>query len=117
MFKKLIFECRGWPADSEKVVATINGENIILKITKGNVVISTTKEVMVPLSVFLKKFDAINIDAWEDDYFEPDILDGESWELKYYTTDGKVKKVTGSNAYPENYNELIALIFDDGTNA
>lgn len=116
MFKKLIFESRGWPADSEKVVATIKGENIILKITKGNVVVSTTKEVTVPSSVFLKKFDAINIVAWEEDYYNPDILDGESWGLKYYTTDGKEKKVTGYNAYPENYDELIDLIFDDGTN-
>ena len=116
MFKKLIFESRGWPADSEKVVATIKGENIILKITKGNVVVSTTKEVTVPSSVFLNRFEPINIAAWEDDYFNPDILDGESWELKYYTNDGKVKKVTGSNSYPENYNELIDLIFDDGTN-
>ena len=114
MFKKLIFESRGWPADSEKVVVTIKGENIILKITKRNVVVSTTKEVTVPSSVFLKKFDAVNIAAWEDDYFNPDILDGESWELKYYTTDGKIKKITGSNAYPDNYDELINLIFDDG---
>ena len=78
MFKKLIFESRGWPADSEKVVATIKGENIILKITKGNVVVSTTKEVTVPSSVFLNRFEPINIAAWEDDYFNPDILDGES---------------------------------------
>ena len=116
MFKKLIFESRGWPADSEKVVATIKDENIILKITKGNVVVSTTKEVTIHSSVFLKKFDAINIAAWESDYFNPDILDGESWELKYYTTNGKVKKFTGSNAYPENYYEFMNLIFDDGTN-
>ncbi len=115
MFKKLIFESIGWPADSEKVVVTIKNENIILKITKRNVAVSTTKEVTVPSSVFLKKFDAINIVAWEEDYFNPDILDGESWELKYYTTDGKIKKVTGLNAYPENYNELIDLIFYDDT--
>lgn len=38
-------------------------------------------------------------------------MDGESWSLKYYTDDGKCKKVKGSNAYPKNYDELIELLF------
>lgn len=110
MFKKLIFERHCWPVDREKVSAAHKGNEIIIKRTKGIPCVSFTEKFTVSAADFLKKLDAAEIPEWEDNYFVP-VLDGENWSLKYFTEDGAKKSVTGSNAYPAEYDALMDLLF------
>lgn len=112
MFKKLIFERHSWPAKCDKIVVTPNNADMLIKRTLCKAEKTDSITVAVPAKEFLEKFDAIDVMAWDNDYFAP-VLDGESWSLKYYTTDGNKKVVTGSNAYPEEYDALFDLLFID----
>lgn len=109
MLKKLVFESSGWNTDSDKIVVVHNGDDIIIKKTKSDVYVSTTEKATIPAEEFLKKLEKIDILNWEDDYFAP-VLDGESWRLKYYTTDGTKKYIHGLNAYPKEYDALMDLL-------
>lgn len=113
MFKKLVFERHSWNTGSDKIIVAQDGEDMLIKRTSSTPETSTTKTVAVPAEEFLNELNKINITEWEDNYWAP-IMDGESWSLKYYTTDGNKKSVTGSNAYPEEYDALIDLLFSDG---
>ena len=43
---------------------------------------------------------------WDDEYIDWDVLDGTQWEMVITSYDGSVKKIYGSNAYPESWNDL-----------
>lgn len=59
-------------------------------------------------AVLLKeRFITIHTERWNTEYFDPDILDGEQWELTVRYTDGTKMEHSGNNAYPENWNELL----------
>ena len=48
---------------------------------------------------------------WKRNYIDPYILDGTQWELEiYFAGDRKPLKISGSNAYPYNFSDLIALL-------
>lgn len=113
MFKKLVFERHSRNAGSDKIIVAQDKDEVFIKRTASTPGNSTTKIVAVPAEDFLNELNKISITEWEDDYWVP-VMDGESWSLKYYTTDGNKKSVTGSNAYPEEYDALIDLLFSDG---
>ena len=46
---------------------------------------------------------------WKRSYNNPDILDGEQWELKINLTDGHKRLYHGSNAFPPLWTDLVAL--------
>jgi len=54
-----------------------------------------------------EQFAAIHTENWKPKYFDPDILDGEQWDLTVRYTDGSKLEHSGSNAYPANWNALL----------
>lgn len=111
MFRSLIYERYvGVYAESDEITVTLNGEKAVIIRTHSEFADSNIIKKTLPTDEFVSIFNSINIFAWKDEYYAP-IMDGESWSLKYYTDDGKCKKVKGSNAYPKNYDELIELLF------
>lgn len=59
--------------------------------------------------MLLDAFEALHIEYWNSEYIDPCICDGTQWELavKYKRQRGTVW--VGSNAYPNNWDNLIAL--------
>ncbi|MDR1276411.1 MAG: ADP-ribosylglycohydrolase family protein [Candidatus Accumulibacter sp.] len=53
------------------------------------------------------RFAEIHTEYWNDDYSDPLALDGEQWQLSVRYSGACVLEYYGSNAYPENWNELL----------
>ena len=51
---------------------------------------------------FWKEMDAINIWKWEKEYIDKDIVDGQSWNLKFEYRGNKIES-SGSNRFPQNF--------------
>ena len=60
-------------------------------------------------SRFLKEIELLNLGDWKK-YYCNDILDGTEWTLELTFSNGKVKKFCGCNAFPYNFDKLIALL-------
>jgi hypothetical protein len=60
---------------------------------------------MEQLDQFIEEIKKIGVLKWKKLYTNPDILDGTSWSvsIKY---NGERFKSTGSNAYPEGFDEF-----------
>lgn len=59
---------------------------------------------------FLKEFNKINVEEWDDSYVVFNKIDGYSWELNvFYENGGKLIK-KGSNDYPANMSDLLHLL-------
>ena len=58
---------------------------------------------------FLKSIEDLNIECWEKEYINHNVLDGERWELSVHYNDGYTKKSSGINAYPDNWNEFLDI--------
>lgn len=55
------------------------------------------------------RFRSIRVDYWNSEYSDPSILDGTQWRLAVKYNDKRGAEWTGSNAYPANWSELLAL--------
>ena len=53
-----------------------------------------------------------NFLAWEDEYLNPGVCDGMQWNMTIRRKHAKSLKITGDNAYPEEWNILTDLIED-----
>ncbi len=62
-------------------------------------------------AAWLKKLEAIHISKWKSSY-EPHamVCDGTQWELEYKVMGKRCRHISGSNACPDNWDELIDLI-------
>lgn len=45
--------------------------------------------------------------SWDEEYYDPYILDGTQWELKLKFDDRKNYEISGSNVFPELFNDLL----------
>ena len=60
--------------------------------------------------LFWKRLDELDIWNWSKEYNDPDTLDGTQWSLKINKQGGKKLKIYGSNAYPNNFDDLLRLL-------
>ncbi len=58
----------------------------------------------------LDKLAAIHIETWDDKYWDYEILDGTQWELRYKLEGQAERRISGSNAYPKNWEYFIRWI-------
>ena len=56
--------------------------------------------------LFLKTLDELNIWGWKENYFNPDVMDGDGFTLSVVTNKNKVR-TEGANDYPPNYFDFI----------
>ena len=59
---------------------------------------------------FLKEFNKINVEEWDDSYVVFNRIDGYSWELNVFYENGDKLIKKGSNDYPENMSDLLHLL-------
>lgn len=70
-----------------------------------NVILSRTDTAML-----IKRIASWDLASWEKDYLDIEVLDGEQWAVEYKLMGQRVKKHTGSNAYPARWNNVIATL-------
>ena len=51
-------------------------------------------------------FSKLYLHEWKKNYVDPNVLDGEQWELDLKLTGGRVRNYGGSNAFPPYWAEL-----------
>ncbi|EHR32691.1 hypothetical protein HMPREF9709_01422 [Helcococcus kunzii ATCC 51366] len=59
---------------------------------------------------FLKEFNKINVEEWDDSYVVFNRIYGYSWELNVFYENGDKLIKKGSNDYPENMSDLLHLL-------
>ena len=55
---------------------------------------------------FLKAAKKNKFADWEEHYADPDIMDGHQWRIDITFSDGTVKEISGSNAYPKTWDAM-----------
>lgn len=58
---------------------------------------------------WLSKIEAVHFEEWESEYWE-DMCDGEQWILCYQHEGDSERKISGSNAYPDNWAQFRKLM-------
>ena len=61
---------------------------------------------------FIEKIFNENVQNWENKYYDNDICDGEQWELKMEFKDLPKFESFGSNEYPSNWEDFMAIIYE-----
>ena len=51
-------------------------------------------------------FSKLYLHEWKKNYVDPNVLDGEQWELELKLSGGRVRNYGGSNAFPPYWAEL-----------
>lgn len=65
----------------------------------------------MPQDEFMAGLKRLNLSAWRKSYDDYAVMDGESWSLTIYFSDGDESfSSRGSNAYPENFSRLTKLL-------
>lgn len=60
----------------------------------------------------IRIFAALHCEEWEDWYCDYSILDGTHWELRYKLEGQDERQMSGSNAYPGNWDSFMKWISD-----
>lgn len=55
-------------------------------------------------------FNDLFVLSWDEEYSDPDIMDGTQWDLKITFDNRKKFKTGGSNAFPERFDELLEYL-------
>ena len=103
--EKLELLVTGFGILQKPVEILLNGKTPVIKDTE------TEKDIAMKINKaqFLEKLKNLNLALWYSDYCDNTVDDGTQWEFKIYYTDGKMKKYTGSNDYPAEFNSLCHL--------
>ncbi len=60
-------------------------------------------------SRLLDNFKSIGVEFWESNYIDPNVLDGTHWSLLVKYNNQRCMVWSGSNAYPENWDDLLTF--------
>ena len=104
---KLVFTIGGFFCGHETRTFTVSDGQVLVDVEKT--MISMDKEEYGPYRKedFISGIKALHIGEWKRTYIDPLVMDGTQWELDIYYNNGrKAVKISGSNAYPYNYEDL-----------
>ena len=105
---QLVFTIGGFFCGQETRTFTLSDDQVLVDVEK--ILISMDKEEEYGpyrKEDFISGIKALHIGEWKRTYNDPLILDGTQWELDIYYNNGrKAVKISGSNAYPYNFEDL-----------
>ena len=104
---KLVFTIGGFFCGHETRTFTVSDGQVLVDVEKT--MISMDKEEYGPYRKedFISGIKALHIGEWKRTYNDPLVMDGTQWELDIYYNNGrKAVKISGSNAYPYNFDDL-----------
>ena len=104
---KLVFTIGGFFCGHETRTFTVSDGQVLVDVEKT--MISMDKEEYGPYrkEKFISGIKALHIGEWKRTYNDLLVMDGTQWELDIYYNNGrKAVKISGSNAYPYNFEDL-----------
>jgi hypothetical protein len=101
--KKFHFSISGYFARNFDVIIKENKATYCADIYNCDFAKRKEKEISkIQMELFLTKLNQLNITGWDNEYFNPDILDGDQWELELVYNKSNKKSIFGSNLYPNS---------------
>ncbi|MDR1820965.1 MAG: hypothetical protein LBQ91_00865 [Oscillospiraceae bacterium] len=64
------------------------------------------------IDVFFRESARLGLTKWRAEYNNYDVLDGSSWYMKIVFSDGTVKEMSGVNAYPDTWDDMMGAFED-----
>ena len=104
---KLVFTIGGFFCGYETRTFTVSDGQVLVDVEKT--MISMDKEEYGPYrkEEFISGIKALHIGEWKRTYNDLLVMDGTQWELDIYYNNGRrPTKISGSNAYPYNFDDL-----------
>ena len=104
---KLVFTIGGFFCGHETRTFTVSDGQVLVDVEKT--MISMDKEEYGPYrkEEFISGIKALHIGEWKRTYNDLLVMDGTQWELDIYYNNGRRPvKISGSNAYPYNFEDL-----------
>ena len=105
---QLVFTIGGFFCGQETRTFTVSDDQVLVDVEK--ILISMDKEEEYGpyrKEDFISGIKALHIGEWKRTYNDPLVMDGTQWELDIYYNNGrKAVKISGSNAYPYNFDDL-----------
>lgn len=104
---QLMFTSGGFFCGQETRTFTISDDQVFVDVEKT--MISMDKEEYGPYrkEEFISGIKALHIGEWKRTYNDLLVMDGTQWELDIYYNNGRrPTKISGSNAYPYNFDDL-----------
>ena len=59
---------------------------------------------------FLRELSDIHMGEWKKEYVNKDVLDGTQWSVDIRYNNGEKRHFSGSNMFPYNFNDFLALM-------
>lgn len=114
MFESVSIEFMSYFAGSAKVKVWVEGNELHYSKSEMRDPINNTKDSVSSVSAmdFIKRIEALKILGWRKSYYPVgyEVMDGETWTLKYEDSEHKTYKIEGDNEYPENWTAFMELM-------
>ena len=111
--QRLKFSIGGFFGGYETRTYTVTGEKVMLDVENTIIEKPSNLSVYYPFTKaeFIEGLRNLHIGEWKRDYMNPYVLDGTQWNLEIqYNGDRKPIRISGSNAYPYNFDDLTEFL-------
>ena len=113
LIQKIIIEYGGFFGGAERRTLTHDGEDIYVEREfynglpdDGRVLYQNKK-----WSELLTELKELHIDDWDQEYNDPDVMDGTQWSLDIeFSDDSEGIHIWGSNMFPNNFGDFLKVI-------
>ena len=104
---KLVFTIGGFFCGHETRTFTISDDQVLVDVEKTMISMDKEEYGLYRKEDFISGIKALHIGEWKRTYKDPLVMDGTQWELDIYYNNGRrPTKISGSNAYPYNFDDL-----------
>ena len=105
---KLVFTIGGFFCGHETRTFTISDDQVLVDVEKTMISMDKEEEYgPYRKEEFISGIKALHIGEWKRTYNDLLVMDGTQWELDIYYNNGRrPTKISGSNAYPYNFDDL-----------
>ena len=105
---KLVFTIGGFFCGQETRIFTVSDDQVFVDVEKPVMTMDKGEEYgPYRKEDFISGIKALHIGEWKRTYNDPLVMDGTQWGLDIYYNNGrKAVKISGSNAYPYNFEGL-----------
>ena len=104
---QLMFTIGGFFCGQETRTFTISDDQVLVDVEKTMISMDKEEYGLYRKEDFISGIKALHIGEWKRTYNDPLVMDGTQWELDIYYNNGRRStKISGSNAYPYNFEDL-----------
>ena len=105
---QLMFTIGGFFCGQETRTFTVSDDQVLVDVEKIPMSMDKGEEYgPYRKEDFISGIKALHIGEWKRTYIDPLVMDGTQWELDIYYNNGRRStKISGSNAYPYNFEDL-----------